>query len=454
MGTCRDAVCATPEGATILGPERPRTYDELDDNDKARFNADVRATNIVLQGLPKDIYKLINHNIEAKAIWDNGLAKQIKCYNCSGFGHISRNYTQPKRPQNFDYFKDKMMLMQAQENGVVLDEEELLFLAGDHANTFDVDVDEQPVRDMAQNDDNIFQADECDAFNSDIDDEPTTQTIFMANHHVDVNHEEHKIDNEVQQPTVVDSDTVEKATELAIYKEQVEVYEQRAKFEITKYEQKLNEQIGILIHTRNRNEENLKKALQSVKLQLNSTIQSNKLVQENVTALQQDFKQKEDKLLGELVNMRNLKEKFKDKLYKQEQSMQTIHMLCKPKSLYDHENKMALGYQNPYYLNKATRAQPVLYDGHEILKTNHVPAIVPTSEEDLELADISKEKMIEKVKDPECVKWNITHNPLNYSKANFIVTFKPQTTLISEQVFWSKDLFKKRVEALKAKAYP
>ncbi|GJR68811.1 hypothetical protein Tco_0014876 [Tanacetum coccineum] len=32
---------------------------------------DVRATNIVLQGLPKDIYKLINHNIEAKAIWDN-----------------------------------------------------------------------------------------------------------------------------------------------------------------------------------------------------------------------------------------------------------------------------------------------------------------------------------------------------------------------------------------------
>ncbi|GKB24318.1 hypothetical protein Tco_0863719, partial [Tanacetum coccineum] len=31
----------------------------------------VRATNIMLQGLPKDIYKLINHNIEAKAIWDN-----------------------------------------------------------------------------------------------------------------------------------------------------------------------------------------------------------------------------------------------------------------------------------------------------------------------------------------------------------------------------------------------
>ncbi|GJT04130.1 hypothetical protein Tco_0838592 [Tanacetum coccineum] len=41
---------------------------------KTRHNCSdqhVRATNIVLQGLPKDIYKLINHNIEAKAIWDN-----------------------------------------------------------------------------------------------------------------------------------------------------------------------------------------------------------------------------------------------------------------------------------------------------------------------------------------------------------------------------------------------
>ncbi|GJR67744.1 hypothetical protein Tco_0013809 [Tanacetum coccineum] len=39
--------------------------------EKKRYDADVRATNIVLQGIPKDIYKLINHNIKAKAIWDN-----------------------------------------------------------------------------------------------------------------------------------------------------------------------------------------------------------------------------------------------------------------------------------------------------------------------------------------------------------------------------------------------
>ncbi|GKF91600.1 retrovirus-related pol polyprotein from transposon TNT 1-94, partial [Tanacetum coccineum] len=64
-----------------------------------------------------------------------GQAKPIKCYNCNGIGHITRQCTHPKRPQNSEYFKDKMLLMQAQENGVVLDEERLLFIAGGQDST-------------------------------------------------------------------------------------------------------------------------------------------------------------------------------------------------------------------------------------------------------------------------------------------------------------------------------
>nr|GEY31303.1 retrovirus-related Pol polyprotein from transposon TNT 1-94 [Tanacetum cinerariifolium] len=71
LGTTRDTLGTTPEGGVLFGPERPRTYDDLNDNEKKRFDVDVRATNIVLQALPKDIHKLINHNIEAKEIWDN-----------------------------------------------------------------------------------------------------------------------------------------------------------------------------------------------------------------------------------------------------------------------------------------------------------------------------------------------------------------------------------------------
>ncbi|GJV71052.1 retrovirus-related pol polyprotein from transposon TNT 1-94 [Tanacetum coccineum] len=102
-----------------------------------------------------------------------GQARQIKCYNCNGIGHIARNYTQPKRPQNFKYFKDKMLLMQAQENRVALDEEQLLFIAGRQDTIVDEDVDEQPFYDLALNVDNVFQADDCDAFDSDVDEAPT-----------------------------------------------------------------------------------------------------------------------------------------------------------------------------------------------------------------------------------------------------------------------------------------
>ncbi|GKC63763.1 hypothetical protein Tco_1096361, partial [Tanacetum coccineum] len=163
-----------------------------------------------------------------------GQGKLIKCYNCNGLVHIAHNCTQPKRPQNSDFFKDKMLLMQAQENGAVLDEEEMLFLAGKQTNTFDADVYDQPVKDLAQNNDNIFQVNECDAFDLDVDDEPTAQSIFMANlssdgpthlqagpsnasilseiHDLDNainpsdnNQVEHEIHNEVQQITVIDS---------------------------------------------------------------------------------------------------------------------------------------------------------------------------------------------------------------------------------------------------------
>nr|GEY88950.1 retrovirus-related Pol polyprotein from transposon TNT 1-94 [Tanacetum cinerariifolium] len=111
-----------------------------------------------------------------------GQARTVKCYNCNGTGHIARNCTQPKRPQNSEYFKDKMLLMQAQENRVALDAEQLLFLAGGPDNAFDDDddVDEQPVQDLALNVDNVFQAEDCNAFDSDVDEAPTAQTMFMA----------------------------------------------------------------------------------------------------------------------------------------------------------------------------------------------------------------------------------------------------------------------------------
>nr|GEU94154.1 ribonuclease H-like domain-containing protein [Tanacetum cinerariifolium] len=68
MGTLRETLAEGTEGALHLGPERPQVYSNLTSEEKDMYNADIRATNILLQGLPKDICSLINHYTDAKDI--------------------------------------------------------------------------------------------------------------------------------------------------------------------------------------------------------------------------------------------------------------------------------------------------------------------------------------------------------------------------------------------------
>ncbi|GKC54369.1 hypothetical protein Tco_1077114, partial [Tanacetum coccineum] len=335
LGTTRHTLGTTPEG-------------------------DVRATNIVLQGLPKDIYKLINHNIKAKAFWDN-VKMLLAGFELTKEDIKSQLYDEFKRFKMLPGWKDRGSKCsratesesEAQENGVVLNEEELLFLAGEQANTFDADVDSQPVQDLALNEDNIFQADGCDTFDSDVDDEPTAQSIFMANlSSVEPANLQASpsIASILSEANVIDSTSVDMgngnvipyeqylsvdnisvvpscasfvlngacvlsdndvfvpydpiATELKIYKEQVTIYEQRAKFELTEHEQRMDDQMRA---------------------------------------------------------------------------------------------------QNPFYLRQTKKAQPAIYDGEELLKTHHVPVIVPSSDEDLVLAEATRNKMHAKMNDSTCV---------------------------------------------------
>ncbi|GJU83676.1 hypothetical protein Tco_1286041 [Tanacetum coccineum] len=309
MGTFRETLAEGDEGALHLGPERPRVYSDLSPEDKDRYNADIRATNILLQGLPKDIYSLINHYTDAKDIWDNvkmllegsELTKEDRESQLyDDFKHfrqhkgetihdyyvrfaklindmrnikmtMSRMQLNSKfvnnmlpewgrfvtavklnrglRDSNYDqlYAYLKQHEAHANENKMMLDRftqhtvdplalmtnvapqqtssnprnqatvqdgrvvvqnvqgrqnrgqgnnargagtagyEGALNRAG-NANPGQARQvkyyncnDEPPVQDLALNVDNVFQADDCDAFNSDVDEAPTTQTMFMAN---------------------------------------------------------------------------------------------------------------------------------------------------------------------------------------------------------------------------------------------------------------------------------
>nr|GEX45716.1 integrase, catalytic region, zinc finger, CCHC-type, peptidase aspartic, catalytic [Tanacetum cinerariifolium] len=127
--------------------------------------------------------------------------------------------------------------------------------------------------------------------------------------------------------------------------------------------------------------------------------------------------------------MKSLKEKVEDRLLKRDQSLQTVHMLCRPKTYYNELDKVAIGYKNPLCLTCAKKVQPALYNGHEIIKDNRVPAIVHNTEDTLEIAKITKKKMNDKMKNPECVTRKVKIAPHDYSKENFLATFTAQKQL-------------------------
>nr|GEU44259.1 retrovirus-related Pol polyprotein from transposon TNT 1-94 [Tanacetum cinerariifolium] len=310
--TLRETLTEGTEGALHLGPEQPRVYSDLTSEEKDRGHRNNA------RGAGAAGYEGAQNRV---GYANPGQARQIKCYNCNGIGHITRNCTQPKRPQNSEYFKDKMLLMQAQENGVTLDEEQLLFIAGGQDNFVDDDVDEQPIQNLALNVDKMFQADDYPVYD--------------------------------EAGPSYDSD-----------------------------------------------------------------------------------------VLSEV----------EDKLFKQDQSLQTVHMLCKPKPFYDEQRKAAISYKSPLCLARAKQVQPALYNGHEIIKTDHVPAIAHNSEDTIEIAKITRKKMNEKRKTPLWTHHKINIRPPDYSKENFLATFTPKTQLTPEQIFWSKDVLKMKTEALKEQA--
>ncbi|GJZ36224.1 hypothetical protein Tco_0582041 [Tanacetum coccineum] len=127
-------------------------------------------------------------------------------------------------------------------------------------------------------------------------------------------------------------------------------------------------------------------------------------------------------------------------VYKVGQSAQTVHMLTKPEVFYDDTHKQALGYQNPFYLKKAQRIKPMLYDG-SFISSQHAIIPVIDEEETLNLEEVSRSKMLAKQNDPISKEKKINTTPINYIELNqlsedFGKRFVPQQELSAEQAFW------------------
>nr|GFA36192.1 hypothetical protein [Tanacetum cinerariifolium] len=103
-----------------------------------------------------------------------GKPRVIVCYNCKGEGHMSKQCTKPKRKCDAEWFKDKVLLVQAQANGQILQEEELEFLA-------DPGTTESLSNHPIVTNNAAYQADDLDSYDSDCDEINSAKIALMVN---------------------------------------------------------------------------------------------------------------------------------------------------------------------------------------------------------------------------------------------------------------------------------
>ncbi|GJR06193.1 hypothetical protein Tco_0529177 [Tanacetum coccineum] len=142
-----------------------------------------------------------------------------------------------------------------------------------------------------------------------------------------------------------------------------------------------------------------------------------------------DFKTHEDELLDKQILLENRIKELDNILVKTGQSIQMMHMLTPKSDLFYHpEQKMALGYPNPFYLKQAQQKQQSLYNG-KVLLEKHDPPAVYDSDETLELAQESRSKMKQ---------LNQEIKPANYAKINQLSgIFVSQTAKSREELYFS-----------------
>nr|GEW10818.1 hypothetical protein [Tanacetum cinerariifolium] len=100
--------------------------------------------------------------------------RAIMCYNCKSEGRMAKQCTKPKRKRDAEWFKDKVLLVQAHANGQVLQEEELDFLA-------DPGTAESSTNQTVVTTNAAYQAHDLDAYDSDCDELNSAKVALMAN---------------------------------------------------------------------------------------------------------------------------------------------------------------------------------------------------------------------------------------------------------------------------------
>ncbi|GKC12244.1 integrase, catalytic region, zinc finger, CCHC-type containing protein [Tanacetum coccineum] len=264
----------------------------------------------------------------------SGQTRVVKCYNYQGEGHMARQCTQPKRPRNATWYKDKAMLAEAQEAGQILDEEQLAFL---------VDLPKgQAVQTIIPNN-SAFQTKDLDTYDSDYDDISNAKAVLMANisnYGFDVisevpysetylndmeNQSVHAMQDFEQTPAEKankEQNNESVTAELERYKERVKAFEQRLNIDLSSREKMINSQMDDMIKEKLA----LKEQVDSLEQNLSKQIKEKEFLLQTFNVFKSESKEKEDKYMENEIGLEKKIKELDNILFKVGQSAQTVHI--------------------------------------------------------------------------------------------------------------------------------
>ncbi|GKB69433.1 hypothetical protein Tco_0930845 [Tanacetum coccineum] len=341
---------------------------------------------------------------------------------------MSKQCTKPKIKRDDSWFKDKVLLVQAQANSQILHEEELAFLA-------DPGIAEGQATQTVITHNAAYQADDLDAYDSDCDELNTAKVSLMANlshygsdalakvhNHDNVNN--NMINQAVQAMQSSEQSNVVNHSETEITSDSNIIPYSYVNDTLTAELERYKEQVKVLKEGQNvdlKSNDNVSdSSAQSVEIDrlkqtLSEHLKEKESLMQTVTLLKNDFKKEESRNIDREIALEKRIKQLDNIVFKRDQSAQTVHMLMKPQFFYDHTTKQALGFQNPFYLKKAQQLEPKLYDGNVIKNTSAI--VIPDSEETLMLAEESRSKMLLKQKDPMMLEKKVNTTPVNYDNS-------------------------------------
>nr|GFB67466.1 hypothetical protein [Tanacetum cinerariifolium] len=162
---------------SVVASRFPATNNQLRTSSNPRQQATInngRVTIQPIQGRQNYVSASSSRQYTSGQGGAQGKQRVITCYNCKGEGHMSKQCIKPRRKRDAEWFKDKVLLVQAQANGQVLQEEELEFLA-------DPGVQESSSNQMVITNNAAYQADDLDAYDSDCNEINNAKISLMAN---------------------------------------------------------------------------------------------------------------------------------------------------------------------------------------------------------------------------------------------------------------------------------